>query len=88
MRSIRRETHGPASAFATSAGQAGRSIGRQLEGSFTWNAIPNRLTFESGFAQLTAGRFFRETAGAAFRGDPMYVYTMVTTTFGGRDRAR
>ena len=68
--------------------QAGRSIGRQLEGSFTWNAIPSRLTFESGFAQLKAGRFFRETAGAGFRGDPIYVYTMVTTTFGGHDRAR
>jgi hypothetical protein len=69
-------------------GQAGRYVGRQLEGSFTWRAIPNRLTFESGFAQLTAGRFFHETAGAAFRGNPVYVYTMLTTTFGSRDRSR
>jgi len=67
-------------------GQAGRSIGRQLEGIFTWNAIPNRLSFETAFAKLKAGRFFRETAGAGFRGDPTFVYTMVTTTFGGRGR--
>jgi hypothetical protein len=69
-------------------GQAGRSIGNQLESSFTWNAIANRLTFESGFAYLRAGRFFRETSGAGFRGDPTYFYTMVTTTFGGHDRSQ
>jgi len=67
-------------------GQAGRSIGRQLEGIFTWTAIPNRLTFEAAFAKLKAGRFFRETEGAGFRGDPTFVYTMLTTTFGGRGR--
>lgn len=72
--------------FRDSTGQAGRSIGRQLESSFTWNAIPKRLTFEAGFAYLSAGRFFRDTAGAGFRGNPSYVYTMVTTTFGARDR--
>jgi hypothetical protein len=69
-------------------GRAGDYVGRQLEGTFTWRAIPNRLTFESGFAQLTAGRFLRETAGAAFRGNPVFVYTMLTTTFGARERAR
>jgi hypothetical protein len=67
-------------------GQAGRQIGRQLEGSFTWNAIANRLTLETGFAQLWAGPFFRKTAGAGFRGDPTFVYLMMTTNFGGRDR--
>jgi hypothetical protein len=67
-------------------GQAGRSIGRQLEGIFTWTAIPKRLTFETAFAKLWAGRFFRETAGAGFRGDPTFVYFMTTTNFGGRDR--
>jgi hypothetical protein len=67
-------------------GQAGRSIGRQLEGIFTWTAIPKRLTFETAFAKLKAGRFFRETAGAGFRGDPTFVYFMTTTNFGGRDR--
>ena len=67
-------------------GAAGRSIGRQLEGFFTWNAIPNRLTLETGFAHLTAERFFRTTAGAGFRGDPMFVYTQLTTNFGGPGR--
>jgi hypothetical protein len=67
-------------------GRAGRTIGRQLESSFTWAAIPKRLTFEGGFAYLSAGRFFREAAGAGFRGDPTFVYTMVTTNFGGRER--
>jgi hypothetical protein len=64
------------------SGQAGRQIGRQLEGSLTWNAIRNRLTVEAGFAQLSAGRFFVEAAGTGFRGDPTYVYTTVTTNFG------
>lgn len=62
-------------------GQAGRSIGRQLEGSFIWNAIRDRLTLETGFAHITAGRFFRETSGAAFRGDPTFFYTTLTTSF-------
>jgi hypothetical protein len=67
-------------------GQAGRSIGRQLEGTFTWNAIANRLSVEWGFAHLTAGRFFRTTEGAGFRGDPSFVYTQITTNFGGVSR--
>lgn len=61
-------------------GQAGRSLGRQLEGSFTWAAIRDRLTVETGFAYLSAGRFMRETI-PAFRGDPSYVYTVLTTRF-------
>ncbi len=67
-------------------GQAGRSIGRQLEGFFTWNAIANRLTLETGFARLQAGRFFRETTGAGFRGNPTFLYTQLTTNFGGSGR--
>jgi hypothetical protein len=62
-------------------GRSGRSLGEQFEGSFTWTAIPNRLTFETGFAQLWAGRFLREVTGAQFRGDPTYFYTMLTTSF-------
>jgi hypothetical protein len=73
--------------FRDTTGQAGRTIGTQLEGSFTWNVVPNRLAFENGFAHLWAGRFFHETAGAGFRGNPMYVYTMVTKKFGA-DQAR
>jgi hypothetical protein len=62
-------------------GGSGRSLGEQFEGSFTWTAIPNRLTFETGFAQLWAGRFVREVTGSQFRGDPTYFYTMLTTSF-------
>jgi hypothetical protein len=63
------------------SGAAGRSIGNQLEGSFTWTAIPERLTVETGFANLWSGRFAKQTAGTAFRGDPRYFYAMLTTTF-------
>jgi len=41
---------------------------------------------ETGFAQVQAGRFFRETAGAGFRGNPTFVYTQLTTNFGGPGR--
>jgi hypothetical protein len=63
------------------SGAAGSSIGRHLEGSFTFDAIPERLSFESGFGHLWAGRFAEQAAGAAFRGDPQYFYTAVTTSF-------
>ena len=63
------------------SGAAGDSIGTHLEGSFTWTAIPDRLSFETGFAHLWAGRFAEQTAGAAFRGDPQYFYAALTTTF-------
>lgn len=62
-------------------GQAGRSIGRQLEGSATWSAIKDRLSLEAGFAHLWAGRFVRTTSGANFRGDPSYFYLTLTTSF-------
>ena len=63
------------------AGAAGDSIGRHLEGSFTWEAIPDRLSIETGFARLTAGRFAEQAAGTAFRGDPQYVYGGVMLEF-------
>lgn len=62
-------------------GAAGRSIGRQIEGSFTWAAIPKRLDVEVGLAHLFAGRFPKQTAGAAFRGDPQTFYAVLTTVF-------
>ena len=62
-------------------GQAGSSIGRQLEGSFTWSALKDRLSVETGFAHIWAGRFFRETSGTNFRGDPTYFYLTLTTNF-------
>jgi hypothetical protein len=64
-----------------STGEAGRSVGRQLEGSFAWTAIENRLTIETGFAELELGRFAKDVQGAAFRGNPSYFYASVTTTF-------
>ncbi len=69
------------SGWRDTTGAAGDSIGRHLEGSFTWTAIPDRLSIETGFAHLWAGRFAEQTAGAAFRGDPQYFYAAVTTTF-------
>jgi hypothetical protein len=62
-------------------GQAGDSLGRQLESSFTWTAIPDRLTIETGFAYAHSGRFVEQTAGAAFRGAPRYFYAAISTTF-------
>ena len=69
------------SGWRDTTGAAGTSIGRHLEGSFTWTAIPDRLSFETGFAHLSAGRFAEQTAGAAFRGDPQYFYAALTTIF-------
>jgi hypothetical protein len=69
------------SGWRDTTGAAGNSIGNHLEGSFTWTAIPDRLSFETGFANLWAGRFAEQTAGAAFRGDPQYFYAALTTTF-------
>jgi alginate export protein len=69
------------SGWRDTSGAAGDSIGTHLEGSFTWTAIPDRLTLETGFAHLWSGRFAEQTAGAAFRGDPQYYYFALTTTF-------
>jgi hypothetical protein len=62
-------------------GQSGRSLGRQLESSFTWTTIPDRLSIETGFAHAHSGRFVEQTAGAAFRGAPRYFYAAITTNF-------
>ena len=69
------------SGWSDPTGESGRTLGKQLEGSFTWTAIPNRLSIEPGFAHLELGRFARQVQGAAFRGDPLYFYLSVTTTF-------
>jgi hypothetical protein len=62
-------------------GGAGTAIGRHLEASFEWSAIAERLTVETGFAHLASGRFAKQAAGPAFRGDPSYFYASVTTRF-------
>jgi hypothetical protein len=69
------------SGLRDSTGQSGDSLGRQLEGSFTWTVIPERLSFETGFAYLRSGEFAKQTAGTAFRGDPRYFYAAITTSF-------
>jgi hypothetical protein len=69
------------SGWRDATGQAGRSLGRQLETSFTWNTIPDRLTTEVGLAHTHLGRFVEQTAGAAFRGAPRYFYVTLATTF-------
>jgi len=69
------------SGWSDPTGKSGRTIGKQLESSFTWTAIPNRLSVEPGFAYLELGRFPRQVEGAAFRGDPLYFYLSITTTF-------
>lgn len=62
-------------------GGAGHSLGDQLEGSFTFAAIPDRLSVETGFAVVDSGRFPEQTAGNAFLGSPRYFYAAVTTAF-------
>ena len=69
------------SGWGDPTGQSGRSIGTQLEGSFTWTVIENRLAIEPGFAHLWLGHFARAVQGTALRGDPLYFYLAVTTTF-------
>jgi hypothetical protein len=69
------------SGWRDTTGAAGDSIGDHVEGSFTWAAIQDRLTFETGFGHVSAGRFAEQTAGPAFRGDPQYYYFALTTTF-------
>jgi hypothetical protein len=61
-------------------GNAGDSLGRQLEGSITWTAVPDRLTLEAGLERLWFGRFAEQT-GVAVNGDPTYLYFVATTRF-------
>lgn len=61
-------------------GRSGSSLGRQLEGSVTWIAIPDRLTLEGGMAHLNFGRFADQT-GVSAGGDPTYFYAVATTRF-------
>jgi hypothetical protein len=69
------------SGYRDPTGAAGRSIGNHVEAAAQWTAVPDRVTVDFGFAQLTAGRFARETAGSAFQGNAYYSYFGVTTTF-------
>lgn len=67
--------------YADPSATSGRSIGRHLETSVTWEAIADRLTVEMGLARLAAGSFPGRVAGTAFHGDPRYFYLTATTLF-------
>jgi hypothetical protein len=69
------------SGWRDTSGAAGTHVGTQFEGSFTWRAIPDRLSVEFGFAEVASGRFAKQTAGLAYRGDPHYFYATLLTTF-------
>jgi hypothetical protein len=63
------------------SGASGRSVGRHLEASFSWNAIDDRLQVDAGIARLASGSFPARVAGPAFNGNPRYVYLGATTSF-------
>jgi hypothetical protein len=67
--------------YRDETGAAGASIGRYFEASAAWTAIEDRLTIETGFVRVAAGRFARQAAGPAFGGDPRYFYLTATTSF-------
>jgi hypothetical protein len=69
------------SGWRDTSGAAGDSLGGHLEGNFVFTVIPDRLSIDAGFSHLYAGRFPKQTAGAAFRGDPQYFYAAITTNF-------
>lgn len=69
------------SGFRDPTGAAGTDLGRQLEGSFVWTAVPRRLSVETGFAHLQSGSFVHAVTATDFRGSPNYVYTALFTQF-------
>jgi hypothetical protein len=69
------------SGWRDASGRAGDSLGRQLEATFTWAAIKDRLAVETGFAQLWLGAFPERVEGPALRGDPTFFYAAITTSF-------
>ncbi|HET8698938.1 MAG TPA: alginate export family protein, partial [Gammaproteobacteria bacterium] len=69
------------SGWRDATGASGKHIGQQLEARFTWAAIKNRLTVETGFAHLTLGRFPERAAGGSLRNDATFFYTAFTTSF-------
>jgi Alginate export len=70
-----------AAGYRDPSGAAGRSIGDHFDAGAAWTAVPDRVMVEFGFAELTAGRFARDTAGSDFQGNPYYSYFSVTTAF-------
>ncbi|HET8696891.1 MAG TPA: alginate export family protein [Gammaproteobacteria bacterium] len=69
------------SGWRDATGASGKDIGQQLEARFTWTAIKDRLTVETGFAHLALGRFPERASGDTLGGNPTFFYTAFTTTF-------
>jgi Alginate export len=63
------------------SGRSGGSLGRQLEASVIWAALPGRLDLESGFAHLDKGRFAREAPRANPAGHSTYFYAALSVHF-------
>jgi hypothetical protein len=65
------------------AGLSGDAIGRQLQTSVNWAAIPNRLILGFGLTHLRFGRFARTVPNATGRSSSTYIYSAITVRFGG-----
>ena len=63
-------------------GRSGDFIGHQIEASMTWQAIPDNLILETGWAHLIKGEFARNAPNApADGGDTDYFYVQSTIKF-------
>lgn len=76
-----------ADAFAStgvrdSTGRSGRDAGAQVDARYRHWLRPNVLRLEVGATFLSRGDFFRTAPNANRQGDPLYVYSDVTYTFG------
>jgi len=50
-----------------------------IEGRIRWQALPNRLGFDVGWAYLAKGEFAKDAPGAV-DASPLYFYSQVTVT--------
>lgn len=63
-------------------GQSGSYIGQQLEASLKWNAIPNLVALETGWAHLFKGQFAKNAPGSPDnKSDSDYFYAQTTVSF-------
>lgn len=61
-------------------GSSGDDLGRQIEASFTWDVVDDRLQIETGAAHFAKGGFVEQTA-AALSGPSTYFHAAVVVTF-------
>ena len=69
-------------------GRSGDSLGRQLEASATWTAVPDRLTLEAGLEHLSFGRFARPNRRRRERGSDLSLLLRYDAILSDADRAR